>query len=64
MEASGHTNQCSKQQPGVSHKILFNYSSEMPIYFISIKDLIINKMLSDRTKDKLDVEMLQRIQKL
>jgi hypothetical protein len=45
-------------------KILFNYSSELPIYFISIQDLIVNKMLTNRTKDKLDVEMLQRIQKL
>jgi hypothetical protein len=46
------------------HKILFNYSSTIPIYFISIQDLILNKMLTDRTKDKLDVEMLQKIQKL
>lgn len=27
-------------------------------------NLILNKMLTNRTKDKLDVEMLQRIQKL
>ncbi len=53
-----------KYEEAEPHKILFNYSSEMPIYFISINDLILNKMLSNRTKDKLDVEMLQRIQKL
>ena len=46
------------------HRILFNYSSEMAIYFISIRDLILNKMLTGRTQDKLDVEMLQKIQKL
>lgn len=53
-----------KYEEAEPHKILFNYSSEMPIYFISINDLILNKMLTNRTKDKLDVEMLQRIQKL
>nr|MBK9650994.1 hypothetical protein [Bacteroidota bacterium] len=31
------------------------------IYFISISDLIVNKMLTGRTKDKLDVEELQKI---
>lgn len=46
------------------HKIPFNYSSDLEIYFISIRDLILNKMLIGRTQDKLDVEMLQRIQKL
>jgi len=46
------------------HKILFTQSSKMPVYFISIQDLIVNKMLTDRTKDKLDVEMLKKIQKL
>ena len=53
-----------KYEEAEPHKILFNYSSEIPIYFISINDLILNKMLTNRTKDKLDVEMLQRIQKL
>jgi hypothetical protein len=53
-----------KYEDAEPHKILFNYSSHLPIYFISIQDLIVNKMLTDRTKDKLDVEMLQRIQKL
>jgi hypothetical protein len=46
------------------HKILFDYSSKMRVYFISIRDLILNKMLTGRTQDKLDVEMLQKIQKL
>ena len=46
------------------HKILFNYSTTLPIYFISIRDLILNKMLTGRMQDKLDVEMLQKLQKL
>jgi hypothetical protein len=43
------------------NKILFYLNNETPIYFISIKDLIVNKMLTGRTKDKLDVEELQKI---
>jgi hypothetical protein len=53
-----------KYEDAEPHKILFDYSSKIPIYFISIRDLIINKMLTGRSQDKLDVEMLQRIQKL
>ena len=53
-----------KYEDAEPHKILFNYSSQLPVYFISIRDLILNKLLTDRTKDKLDVEMLQKIQKL
>ena len=46
------------------HKIPFSYSPNLSVSFISIRDLILNKMLTGRTKDKLDVEMLQQIQKL
>lgn len=53
-----------KYEDAEPHKILFSYTAAMPIYFISIRDLILNKMLTNRTKDKLDVEMLQKIQKL
>ena len=53
-----------KYEDAEPHKILFNYSSELSIYFISIRDLILNKMLTGRTQDKLDVEMLQKIQKI
>ncbi|MCW3127056.1 MAG: hypothetical protein JWO03_2714 [Bacteroidetes bacterium] len=53
-----------KYEDAELHKILFNYSSKFPVYFISIRDLILNKMLTHRTQDKLDVEMLQKIQKL
>lgn len=53
-----------KYEDAEPHKILFNYSSKMAIYFISVRDLILNKMLTGRTQDKLDVEMLQKIQKL
>jgi hypothetical protein len=53
-----------KYEDAEQHKIPFNYSEQMPVYFISINDLILNKMLTGRTRDKLDVEMLQKIQKL
>jgi hypothetical protein len=43
------------------HKIRFNKYDEAPVYFIGLQDLIINKMISGRTKDKLDVEELQKI---
>jgi hypothetical protein len=46
------------------HKIPFHYSPNLTVSFISIRDLISNKMLIGRTKDKLDVEMLQKIQTL
>lgn len=52
-----------KYEDAEPHKIRFDYSSEMEVYFISIRDLILNKMLTGRTQDKLDVEMLQKIQK-
>ena len=41
--------------------MLFSLPDETPIYFISLKDLIVNKMLSGRNIDKLDVEELQKI---
>ena len=43
------------------NKILFSLPNQTPIYFISIKDLIVNKMLTRRSKDMLDVEELQKI---
>lgn len=43
------------------HKIRFNKYDEAPAYFIGLQELIINKMISGRTKDKLDVEELQKI---
>jgi hypothetical protein len=47
-----------------AHKIIFDAESGMPVYFISLKDLIVNKMLSGRPQDKVDVDELQRIQQL
>ncbi len=46
------------------HCIPFTDETGLRVHFISIRDLIINKMLTGRTQDKLDVEMLQKIQKL
>ncbi|MCB0472604.1 MAG: hypothetical protein KDC56_06055 [Flavobacteriaceae bacterium] len=36
----------------------------LTVYFISLRDLISNKMLTGRTIDKLDVEQLQKISSL
>jgi hypothetical protein len=53
-----------KYEDAEPQKILFKYSPTLTVYFISIRDLVTNKMIAGRTKDKLDVEMLQRIQNL
>jgi hypothetical protein len=53
-----------KYEDAEPHKVPFTDSEKLTVYFISISDLIINKMLTGRTQDKLDVEMLQNIQKL
>ena len=53
-----------KYEEAEPHKITFGYSADMQVYFISVRDLVVNKMLTSRTQDKLDVEMLQKIQKL
>lgn len=41
--------------------IPFIYSKKLTVNYISLKDLIVNKMLTGRTQDKLDVEELQKI---
>ncbi len=38
-----------------------NKTKVKKVNYISLKDLIVNKMLTGRTKDKLDVEELQKI---
>ena len=40
----------------------YKVTQDIMVTFISIRDLIVNKMLTGRTQDKLDVEMLQKIQ--
>jgi hypothetical protein len=46
------------------HKIQFTADNNLPVYFISLKDLIVNKMLAGRPQDAADVSELQRIQNL
>jgi hypothetical protein len=53
-----------KYEDAEPHKVVFNDADNLTVYFISIRDLLINKMLAGRTQDKLDVEMLQKIQNL
>ena len=40
-------------------KVEFIYSDTLKVHYISLKDLILNKMLAGRPKDKLDVDELQ-----
>ena len=42
-------------------KVLFQVEEGVNIYFISVRHLIINKMLAGRDKDKIDVDALQKI---
>lgn len=51
-------------QDAEPHKIPFTDDNRLQVYFISIRDLIVNKMLTGRPQDKVDVEMLQKIQQL
>jgi hypothetical protein len=44
--------------------IPFKYSDSLTVNYISLKDLILNKMLTGRPKDKLDITELQKIEKL
>jgi|ERR1043165_3738722 hypothetical protein len=53
-----------KYEEAEPHKVPFLDSNGLQVYFISIRDLLVNKMLAGRSQDKLDVEMLQRIQDL
>ena len=43
--------------------IPFKYSTKLKVNYISLKDLIVNKMLTGRMKDKADVDELQKINK-
>ena len=43
--------------------VAFQFSEELTVKFIHLKDLITNKMLTGRMKDKADVEELQKIQR-
>ena len=43
------------------NKIPYTYSENLVVNYISLQDLIVNKMLTNRSKDKLDVETLQKI---
>jgi hypothetical protein len=46
------------------NKVAFKYGEGLFVNFISLNDLLVNKMLSGRNKDKIDVEELQKIEKL
>lgn len=46
------------------NKIEFKITDELKVYFISLNDLIINKMISGRPQDVADVANLQQINNL
>jgi hypothetical protein len=46
------------------NRIPFQFSDNISVHFISLKDLIVNKMLTGRLQDKADVENLQKIELL
>lgn len=43
------------------NKILFSMPDEPEVFFISIRDLVVNKLSTGRQKDKIDVDELQKI---
>lgn len=43
--------------------IIYKFSGELVVRFIHLDDLVTNKMLTGRLRDKADVEELQRIRK-
>jgi len=46
------------------NKISFKYNDKLSVNYISINDLIVNKMLTGRPQDKADIESLQKINRL
>jgi hypothetical protein len=46
------------------NKVIFKFGEGLFVNFISLNDLLVNKMLSGRNRDKIDVEELQKIEKL
>lgn len=53
-----------KYEEADKNKIPYAYSDNLTVHYISIRDLIVNKMLTGRPKDKVDVEYLQKIEQL
>jgi len=53
-----------KYEEAEKNAIDYEYSEKLIVKYISLRDLIVNKMLTNRSKDMLDVEQLQRIEKL
>ncbi len=47
-----------------NNKVAFNFGEGLFVNFISLNDLLVNKMLTGRNKDIMDVEELQKIEKL
>jgi hypothetical protein len=47
-----------------NNKVVFKFGEGLFVNFISLNDLLVNKMLSGRNRDKIDVEELQKIEKL
>lgn len=50
-------------QEAEENSIPYQFSEKLSARFINLNDLITNKMLTGRLKDKADVEQLQKIRK-
>ena len=53
-----------KFNEAAAHKVRFEFARGLNVDFIDWRELVINKMLTGRTKDKADVEELQKILRL
>lgn len=50
-----------RYEDAVKKAIPYNFSDKLKVRFIHLNDLIVNKLLTGRQKDKADVEELQKI---
>ena len=53
-----------KYKDAERNMISYKYSSVLTVQYIHLTDLIVNQMLTNRNKDRVDVEELQKISKL
>ena len=53
-----------KYEDAESNKIIFQFSEGLAVNFIHWQELIVNKMLTGRDRDRIDVEELQKILQL
>lgn len=60
VEVFNHINNVTYEEAEL-HKIVFNENENLQVWFISLRDLIVNKMTTGRLQDAADVDILQKI---